>query len=365
MRHRAQRGTVTKRWSRAACRTPPSTRRTADDRSHTEAAWARRRDAHERHGILQRAEYRRPASRHEDAAQRHVRPRRPAQLCGLARWRPIRAGSRPTITGATASIGRVGAGEVTVLDLPASGWSSGTSVRQRLQVQEPIRCSRVGSAHRGTLHPHLGAGRWRLSARRHVAGRRRHHHRRWRRTLLRLLRRHDREGRRREIRGAEGSRAGRLSSVGGDDHDHVFHHINVNHDIDQHDDESVLPYPALVYLSRHRTSAPQGTPACVDQSPSSWATRAPNCRSHAHKIPNAPADTSQHVQRPARPTPDPTWRLVSSNARQNSSAVTVANYAARKGSLGATRTPDVVHLIQRRTYNPSGADPSGRLRPCS
>ena len=29
------------------------------------------------------------------------------------------------VTGATASIGRVGAGEVTVLDLPASGWSGG------------------------------------------------------------------------------------------------------------------------------------------------------------------------------------------------------------------------------------------------
>ena len=36
----------------------------------------------------------------------------------------------PRITGATASIGRVGAGEVTVLDLPASGWSGGTSVRR-------------------------------------------------------------------------------------------------------------------------------------------------------------------------------------------------------------------------------------------
>ena len=36
----------------------------------------------------------------------------------------------PTITGATASIGRVGAGEVTVLDLPASGWSGGTSERR-------------------------------------------------------------------------------------------------------------------------------------------------------------------------------------------------------------------------------------------
>jgi hypothetical protein len=36
----------------------------------------------------------------------------------------------PRITGATASIGRVGAGEVTVLDLPASGWSGGTSGRR-------------------------------------------------------------------------------------------------------------------------------------------------------------------------------------------------------------------------------------------
>ena len=36
----------------------------------------------------------------------------------------------PRITGATASIGRVGAGDVTVLDLPASGWSAGTSVRR-------------------------------------------------------------------------------------------------------------------------------------------------------------------------------------------------------------------------------------------
>ena len=36
----------------------------------------------------------------------------------------------PTITGATASIGRVGVGEVTVLDLPASGWSGGTSARR-------------------------------------------------------------------------------------------------------------------------------------------------------------------------------------------------------------------------------------------
>jgi len=37
----------------------------------------------------------------------------------------------PRITGATASIGRVGAGDVTVLDLPASGWSAGTSARRR------------------------------------------------------------------------------------------------------------------------------------------------------------------------------------------------------------------------------------------
>jgi len=36
----------------------------------------------------------------------------------------------PRITGAIVSIGRVGAGEVTVLDLPASGWSAGTSVRR-------------------------------------------------------------------------------------------------------------------------------------------------------------------------------------------------------------------------------------------
>src|SRR5262245_61714054 len=36
----------------------------------------------------------------------------------------------PRVTGATAFIGRVGAGEVTVLDLPPSGWSGGTSARQ-------------------------------------------------------------------------------------------------------------------------------------------------------------------------------------------------------------------------------------------
>ena len=55
---------------------------------------------------------------------------------GRRTYAALRAGDQsvpvpdPRITGATASIGRVGAGEVTVLDLPASGWSAGTSVRR-------------------------------------------------------------------------------------------------------------------------------------------------------------------------------------------------------------------------------------------
>jgi len=65
----------------------------------------------------------------------------------------------PTITGATASIGRVGAGEVTVLDLPASGWSgsstkgdykfksrSGTVISARLNAGRSIRLSARGDA---------------------------------------------------------------------------------------------------------------------------------------------------------------------------------------------------------------------------
>ena len=103
----------------------------------------------------------------------------------------------PRITGATASIGRVGAGEVTVLDLPASGWSAGTSVRRGFEFKS--RSGAVVSARivESRYIRILGAGRWRLSARWHPAGRRRHHHRRWRRALLRLPRRHHHEGRRR------------------------------------------------------------------------------------------------------------------------------------------------------------------------
>lgn len=65
----------------------------------------------------------------------------------------------PTITGATASIGRVGAGEVTVLDLPASGWSgspttgdykfksrSGAVISARLNAGRSIRLSARGDA---------------------------------------------------------------------------------------------------------------------------------------------------------------------------------------------------------------------------
>src|SRR5262245_60748600 len=36
----------------------------------------------------------------------------------------------PRATGATALIGRIGAGEITELDMPPSGWSGGTSGRQ-------------------------------------------------------------------------------------------------------------------------------------------------------------------------------------------------------------------------------------------
>jgi hypothetical protein len=64
----------------------------------------------------------------------------------------------PRVTGATASIGRVGAGEVTVLDLPASGWSgssstgdykfksrSGAVVAARLDAGRSIRLSARGN----------------------------------------------------------------------------------------------------------------------------------------------------------------------------------------------------------------------------
>src|SRR5262249_4778676 len=43
----------------------------------------------------------------------------------------------PRVTGATAFIGRVGAGEVTVLDLPPGGWSGGTSARQDYKFKSP------------------------------------------------------------------------------------------------------------------------------------------------------------------------------------------------------------------------------------
>ncbi len=103
--------------------------RNRDDRSRTEAAPARRSDAHECHGILgiPNTDVPLPGTKMRLRDTSGPPAGAPLRPCAMA-TNPCRF--RPQDHGAMASIGRVRAGEVTVLDLPASGWSGRTSGRR-------------------------------------------------------------------------------------------------------------------------------------------------------------------------------------------------------------------------------------------